>query len=139
MALRSAAEALHYEWGMIHVSRGQIVLAKKAHDQALENTALESFLIHARNISDFFQVGGREDDVLARDFLGLTPRVKLPYIRKHKKRLNRRLAHLSYSRPRLKREWPTGLMLREIDRAMNLFQDRLKASGKRALPKIIQI
>lgn len=125
---------------MAHVSRGQLIQAEKAGDQALMNSTLESFLIHARNICDFFRVRSREDDdVLARDYLGRTPRVKLPYIRKNKKRLNKRIAHLSYSRPRLGRGWPTARMLKEIDEAMKIFQDRLKASRKRTLPKIVQI
>ena len=140
MALRSAAEALQYEWWMTHVTMGQMAHAKKAGDQALVNSALESFLIHVRNISDFFRVRRREeDDVLARDYLGRTPRVKLPYIRKNKKRLHRRIAHLSYSRSRLGRGWQTERMQKETDGAMKVFQDNLRARGKRALPRIIQI
>ena len=140
MALRSAAKAVHYEWLMAHVAMGQMAQAKRVGDKALENSTLESFLIHARNIRDFFRFFCSDnDDVLARDYLGRTPRVKMPYIRKNRRRLNKRIAHLSYSRPRLSRGWQTGRMLKEIDGAMMTFQSRLRACGKRALPKIIQI
>jgi hypothetical protein len=125
-ALKSAAKTIHYEWKTAHTSEGLIRHAKKTNDQILMNSALESFLIHARNVCDFLGGRGQKDDILAKDFIGRTPRVRLTYIRKNKKRIHRRIAHLSCSRPRLKREWATGLMIREIDSAMHVFVERLK-------------
>ena len=125
-ALRSAAQALHYEWNTAHTSLVLMSLAKRNSDQVLMNASLESFLIHARNICDFFDVRGRQDDILAKDFLGRTPRARLTYIRKNKVRIHKRIAHLSYSRPRLKRGWASALMMKEIDGAMRVFIGRLK-------------
>lgn len=136
-ALESAARDLHYEWAQAHISAEFAKLARKKRNQKLENTAVESFLIHARAIGEFFGKKGRPNDVLARDYLGHSPRVRLPYTRKNKKRIDRRIAHLSYSRPRMSPDWPLDLMIEEIDRAMRLFVGRLKKRGLRALPKII--
>jgi len=61
--------------------------------------------------------------VLARDFLWSEPKVRLTLLRSNpiRKRLNRRIAHLSYSRSRLKRAWDVRRLLNEINSAMIQF------------------
>lgn len=90
------------------------------------NASLESLIIHARNIRDFFNSTGRENDVLAIDFLGRNLRIRMPYIRKNKKRLDRRIAHLSYSRSRMSPKWDVAKIISEMNDSINRFIKKLK-------------
>ena len=119
-ALASAADHLNYEWKMANVAAKALAVAQGANDVWAQNLALESFLVHSRIIRDFFAASGSADDVLARDFLGLDPKVRLSFLRSKpiRQRLNRKIAHLSYSRSRLKRAWDVRRLLNEINAAM---------------------
>ena len=128
-ALKSAAAALGYEWGMARASALRLGVAMKHDDQVAVNMALECFLLHARNIRDFFAADGRPNDVLSRDFFGRPIRVALPLLRSSRmqNRLNRRVAHLSYSRSYLGRFFPVDKLLAEIETAMTRFEKRLRS------------
>jgi hypothetical protein len=91
--------------------------------------ALECFLLHARNIRAFFDAEGRENDVLSRDFLGRPIRVAMPTLRSSQMqdRLNRRVAHLSYSRSYLGKSFPVEKLMGEINAAMARFEERLRS------------
>ena len=119
-ALASAANDLNYEWKMAIVAAKALAQAQGAGDQWAQNIALESFLVHAGIIRDFFAAAGPANDVIARDFLGSVPKVRLTLLRSSpiRARLNRRIAHLSYSRTRLKRVWDVRRLLSEINGAM---------------------
>ena len=127
--LKSAADDVGYEWWMARESAVRLGVAIEAGDQVNVNMALECFLLHARNIRDFFGAHGKPDDVLSRDFLGRPMRVRMSLLRSRglRDRLNRRVAHLSFSRSRLKRDFPVGDLLIEIDAAMTQFEQRLRA------------
>jgi hypothetical protein len=122
-ALASAADDLNYEWKMARVSAQALERAYVANDVWAKNIALESFLVHARVIRDFYAASASDNDVLAIDFLGSSPRVRLPLLRSRaiRTRLNRRIAHLSFSRSRLKRAWDVSTLLNEINAAMTAF------------------
>ena len=122
-ALASAADDLNYEWKMARVSARRLDRAQAAHDVWATNIALEAFLVHARVIRDFYASSASDNDVLAIDFLGSRPRVRLPLLRSGviRTRLNRRIAHLSFSRSRLKRAWNVQTLLNEINGAMTTF------------------
>lgn len=132
-ALQSAAKDLQYEWRMARVATNATIEGTLKQDAAMVNMALESFLIHARNIRDFFASRGNPDDVLARDFLGRPTRVRLSLLRspKIRRRLNKRIAHISYSRARLGRGWNWSILLSEINDAMGKFEQRLRARSKK--------
>jgi hypothetical protein len=135
--LRSAAGDLNYEWKMAKATATTLAQAQHLGNQWIQNMALESFLVHARNVRDFFATAGSNDDVLAADFLSVPPTVRMPFLRSAaiRRRLNRRIAHLSFSRSRLKREWNVRRLLNEIDSAMSTFVDRLR----KASPKLASI
>jgi hypothetical protein len=122
-ALASAADDLNYEWKMARVSARALARANATADVWAKNIALESFLVHARVIRDFYATSASDNDVLAVDFLGSSPRVRLPLLRSRaiRTRLNRRIAHLSFSRSRLKRAWDVRTLLNEINDAMSVF------------------
>lgn len=127
-ALSSAVSDLAYEWWMAHEAAERIRLTAAANDVSGKNMALESFCIHARNIRAFFDAKGRKNDVLSRDFFGRPMRVRLSRLRNKsmRRRIDRRIAHLSFSRSRLKREFPVKQLLTEIDGAMFAFLRRLE-------------
>ena len=102
-----------------------------ASNQVSVNAALEVMLIHARNLLEFFTVGGRSNDIKMRDFLAFPPRIALPYLRKNRKRINRKLAHPSYSNSRMSSSWSFREIESEIDSAMQSFLDRLKRDEPR--------
>ncbi len=127
-ALMSAFEGLAYEWDM---ARKAAVLLAREHavgNQDLVNLLLEAFLLHARNIRDFLAWSNNPNDVVASDFVRHPVRVRMPLLRSRKvrERLNRLVAHLSYSRSRLGREWDVPVLIAEIDSAMGAFLRRLE-------------
>lgn len=139
LALRSAAESISYEYEMFMAATSCLLTIDPSDNrpevQALRNMALESSLIHARNIRDFFSPNGRNDDIIARDFVTPMPRISMPYLRKKTtaRRINRLLAHPSYGRSRLTRGWEIGTLRQEIATAWKLFLAGLaeKKPGRR--------
>jgi hypothetical protein len=113
--------------------------AQQVGDEIGESMALESFLVHARNLRDFFARNGRDNDVLARDFLGRLASVRLPFLRRTatRHRLDRRIAHISYSRSKLKRDWPVTTILNELDAAMAKFERELRAASPRLADSLV--
>ena len=132
-ALRSAAGDLSYEWDMARASANALAQATKAQNTPLINIFLEDFLLHARNLRDFFAPRGKSDDVLTRDFFGRQMRVAMPLLRSSaiRHRLNKRVAHLTFSRTRFRASWNARKLLSEIDQAMILFAARLRAEHPR--------
>ena len=132
-ALRSAVKDLAYEWQTARDAVRALVSARQAGNTALSNMFIEDFLLHARNLRDFFAPRGKPDDVLAKDFLGRHPRIALPHLRSAavRNRLNRRIAHLSYSRPRFRVGWNIPRLLAEIEAAMEAFALRLESKRPR--------
>ena len=126
--LESAARDLGYEWRMARSAVGVLAVAYREDDQFAINLSLECFLLHARNLRDFFAPTGKPDDVLASDFLGRPPRVKMSMLRSRavRNRLNKRIAHLSYSRFRFRGGWNVPTLMTEIDNAMHQFIERLE-------------
>ncbi len=132
-ALKSAALTIEYEYRMLLVG---FLAWGRAPTTEERNLVLEAFLVHTRNLRDFFAKSGQSDDILARDFVSQMPRIAMPYLRSKpfRKRLNRKLAHLSYSRPRLTSGWERETICREIEVAMRRFLERLQEENPRRVP-----
>ena len=122
-ALKSAANTIAYEFWMLDV--GYSALSRTL-PEGEHNLALEAFLVHARNLRDFFGKSGYDDDILARDFVSQMPRLAMPYLRSNRKRVNRKLAHASYSRPRFREGWERLIICQKVEVAMRRFLERLK-------------
>jgi len=94
---------------------------------------VESFLLHARVLRDFFCREGKGDDVVARHFVsGWTqpPVSEYSYIsdQKQKDRLNKALAHLTTARVRYDSEgkqWDVDKVRCEIERMIDRFLSEL--------------
>lgn len=109
-----------------------------------KNLALESFLLHFRNLRAFLCPSIQRvssDDILASDYLGEPdPRdigdpSKLGF---EKMRLDKMLAHLSYKRPQYITDgnftWPSALMTKMIIEDLMKFVDLLPNPSKNWFP-----
>lgn len=133
-ALKTAARVVLYEYWMFKEGLRWLVSLRRsssASNQVFVNAAIEVTLIHARKLLDFFTIGGRSNDIKMRDFLTFPPRIALPYLRKNRKRINRKLAHTSYSNSRMSSSWDFREIETEINSAMQSFLDRLKRDEPR--------
>ncbi len=100
-------------------------------NQMTQNVALESFLVHVRNLRDFlYGAGTNPDDVVAGDFFPgpgqwEAKRPPMPkIIEDNRERLNRALVHVSYSRLKYKgpaKEWPSQQIASELIAVVRVF------------------
>jgi hypothetical protein len=145
--LRWTYEKLRYEEGELllsEVTDPQILTEfwfGTSHDDRLHSAMLESFLLHARTLRDFFldDKKKRPDDVLAGDFFEVfetwtEARPSLgPYLSQNKKRLDKSLAHISYARLDFKvaSKWDISAVLRELDLIWQTFLKTLSPERRR--------
>lgn len=123
--LRRGAETVRYEYAMfLHSS---VLLHEWAEDPGLmHNILLENVLLHARNLVEFFGTTSHTaDDIRARHYLTAPHDFALPYSRSIKKRLNKLLAHVSYSRSEFQKPWQVAALRQELAGAWAEFIDRL--------------
>ena len=81
---------------------------------------LESFLLHARNLVEFFESSGKfSDDLTISDFTGINggkmQGINLPFSRDFMTGLNKHLAHISKTRLNLKPGWDLRSIRLEIN------------------------
>jgi hypothetical protein len=130
----SAYKTLLYELNCLNDAYSEYTRLTLADEiqSPLNNAALESFLIHVRNLRDFFVGTRQSNDILAIDFVNPRPRFRLSTLRALQRRLDRQLAHPSYSRPHLNRLWPIEMLKNELMEAWALFLKRLGKANPRA-------
>lgn len=114
-----------------------------------KNIALESFLLHHRNLRAFLcpslqSVG--DDDILATDFLGCTSATNVGDTNKlgtDKKRLDKMLAHLSYSRNEYIEarvyDWKSGAMSIDMLASLENFVMLLPPDRAQWLPRAAEL
>ena len=127
-ATRGVAQKVCYERSMLDWCAQQIALPK-SDDANQSHLMLEGFLLHARVLRDFLvkSKSSRCDDVLAEHFLE-EPVVctwSCPHLREHKERLDKLLAHLTYTRLDAEKEWNVTKIHAEIECAWRKFLDAL--------------
>ena len=115
-ALEDAADAIVYEISMLLNTRyvhedaqAKLQAATALRDRTYwitaQNAAVESFLLHYRNLQQFLNNLNFATDAKAIDYVSTwkpDPRLNTP---DEDKRLNQRLAHLTYDRATHKRGW----------------------------------
>lgn len=92
------AEHYLYELNMLRAAHA---LLPRMATQALANALIESFVVHARNLMDFFLSAPRGDDAVAAHFTadGTFAAAATRAVPKDLRiRLNKQIAHLTYSR-----------------------------------------
>ncbi|PKN72858.1 MAG: hypothetical protein CVU52_07535 [Deltaproteobacteria bacterium HGW-Deltaproteobacteria-10] len=128
--LKGALEHIHYEIAQLTDNQAG------SNNIALNNALLESRLIHVRALLDFFQKSFRSvikekemDDVLCLDYGFAPQRLSIPRI--YQDRLNKDLAHLTYSRSlRLSKDtpWPHDQVMLPILEHSKKFCEHLIAN-----------
>jgi hypothetical protein len=135
-ALKSAADTISYEYrtfqqayDVIFWCRAQISPSPRV--GVIRVLALEAALLHARILRNFFLASGGADDILITDFLARKPRLKLTVLRSQRirTRLNKLLAHPSYKRPGLAKQWPISQIRAEITTSWHTFLQLLNAQS----------
>jgi hypothetical protein len=134
--LRFAAKHVSYEIGML-IAAGMRVphgFSSPADDDTA-NMALESFLLHFRNLRAFLCPSLQNtvsDDVIASDFLNAPREADLAdpkVLGREKEKIDKLLAHISYSREGYVRSgaktWPAPRMLEEMRAALRQFVTQL--------------
>src|ERR1019366_5464716 len=106
--LEAAAKDVSYEIEMLFYSAGRLGARHASPQTTLsdndKNSALECFLLHFRNLRAFLWPSLQpfsDDDIIASDLLGELKARDVgdsAILSKHKNRLNKMLAHLTYSR-----------------------------------------
>jgi len=130
LALKGGARVISYEYWMLKEALRywqKDCAGQPTRSASRCNMAIEAALIHARNLLAFFSAGGHKDDVKATDFITPVPRIALPYLRRNKKRMNKKLAHPSYAGKRMGASWNGKLIEEELDSAFRVFLARLEA------------
>ena len=135
--LKKIAEDTYYEVDMFFQTA--YMLGRLAQLQAfllirwnvIGNSLLESFLLHFRNLRDFFYPEKpHQYDVLAEHFLvnWNDKRPEMPEtFSKLRDNVNKRVAHISYKRLEFlnERDWPTQDMLNDVKKVWDSFYNGL--------------
>lgn len=140
--LKTASEHVFYEiWMFLAVIKELAVMPQISENIFCRNVFLESFVIHLRNILNFFYTPTKnrvKDDILAEDFLkdikkfkkGITPFFLLSYT---KTRIDKQLAHLTYHRSRYNKRtkpWQFGKLYSQLYQTIVAFYESLPVSFK---------
>lgn len=108
----------HVAYELESIAAGLVVLGRCEIPSPEERCGVESFLVHARNLDDFFSrsdstPGVRDTDVLAVDVAGWTPSAVLSI--QERMAIDKMLAHLTTNRVALRgRGWPTGDIAKRV-------------------------
>jgi hypothetical protein len=105
-----------------------LVTIRGDRDQEAINAFTEGFLGHYRNLLDFLDSRGGDDDIKASDFAPEFKSTLSP--EKYRKRINKRLTHLSRSRSQYPKEWEFRTMLEEIRGAWYEFVEALLSTAE---------
>jgi len=140
-----SGEHLRYEIEMLYGVTAQLVAGQK--DPYIHNGLLESFVIHASNIHDFFykpQI--KADDVKAVHYMADPKKwrkvlpVQSEAFKRFNKKRNKWVMHLSYRRLEVEpgeRRWGSPELTRELTKLVDLFLDY--ADPHRLDPKIFEM
>jgi hypothetical protein len=124
---KDIAPKIVYELDMFAYCYRRIEQEWPTADRGLKNLLLENFLLHARVLRGFLVDTPHQDDVSARHFFDdpdtwTTVSVGLcPYLVHHRDRLNKYVAHLTYSRLDEDKNWDPNIVCAEVMLAWRRF------------------
>lgn len=132
---------VHYEKLMFEKMYERLEQSKKSYETDLKNAILESFLIHTRNLIEFFQGTDKNApykknccDIIISDFINkkgekfrIIKEGEWEITQEHKKKINKRLSHLSEERLNQDKDWSTEIEIfsKEIKKKFNNFVENL--------------
>jgi len=135
--LPSLAADVKYEVAMATFAGHQLLHAEVQRTPAGHNAFIEVFLLHVRNLADFFDARPTKDDVVASHYVAdwsatrdSEPRAREAQenLRSQCRWINKRLAHITATRQREPKELDARLItdvMREIAILFQLFVDNL--------------
>ena len=141
-----AAEKILYEVDMVRWIGQQISqeAENKRNSIRTNDLLLEGLLLHARVLYDFLVHNPKQDDISAQDYFDdssdwkKTAEKLCPYLsadeKKNYKRLNKKLAHLTYSRLTEDKDWDFKAIASELQTAWETFQSDLPAERQKWFP-----
>jgi hypothetical protein len=127
LSAREAAITLKYEFN----SLGDALALCREHQPipkptALSNASREAFLLHARNLRTFFSAKTRNpDDIIVIDWLTPQSAFATPILDSLRPKLNKLLAHVTYSGASLPKDWPWEEIYVELKGNWRKFLDQL--------------
>jgi hypothetical protein len=131
-----SGDHLLYEWQLFLFTKKEL---SEEIGGPMRFVLIESFLIHLRNLIDFFYTTGRDDDVVAADFCpGWNERIS-DKLREAKARANKELTHLTLKRRHVSdpsKVWDMDGLFQEVHVAAKAFV--AKASPAKLHPNVEQ-
>jgi hypothetical protein len=135
--LEGAVDQFLYELHMLReTTKPFIQRSPLVADETMKRVFLESALVHARNLLDFFICeSSRNNDILAAHFVtaedGSTWKPKgLEHLASCRFDINKALTHLTYTRVKSKPSWSLDEIRREIEEAYEEFLSRLPENDR---------
>ena len=135
--LASSNGSLYYEVQMLNYAAKESLNTQSGFEH---NVAVETFLVHFRNVRDFLYPASdswtndrKFDDVIAFDFCSDWLSVADDWKEcsaNERHRVNKLLAHISYSRPQLDHNWPVAYMVAVIRNSFAAFVSTLPPERK---------
>ena len=138
--LKGGPEKFLYELRMFRGSVGALQNLQHpnpALQTTFRNATLESMLVHARNLLDFFcGAPSAKDDIRAGHFVSKGgsswTSSKLGFLKEHKDDINKHLSHLTFARVGEKPQWEPSRIQTEIEAAYAEFLGLLPESERKA-------
>ena len=129
--LKGALEHLKYEVWMLW-SLAHILAADNQGQGVIHNALLESFLIHARILTEFlYRNKPLQDTILASQYFpsannweSIRP-PKTELLKETEKDAHKQLAHLTYTRLQGKTQWPYIKTANDIEAVLQVFRENL--------------
>jgi hypothetical protein len=127
-----------YEWNMLVAAAERVKSALDSGDQLLTNLLLEAFVVHFRQLGNFFFTSPEKGDLNVGHFLG-GQSWKAVTGRRNRwddllVRANKQVAHLTAERhfkpdDKQKQQWPVSRLVGEVGEELQVFCDRTGFAG----------
>ena len=131
-------EPVVYEWNMLVAAAERVRSAIDSGDQLLTNLLLEAFVVHFRQLGNFFFTSPEKGDVQVGQFVG-GQSWKTVTGRKNRwdhllVRASKQVAHLTAERhfrphDKQKQQWPVSQLVAEVAEELQVFCDRTGFAG----------
>jgi hypothetical protein len=134
--LQHASEHVKYEIEMLAATTSFFSKSPGGTDQAAWNAYLESFVLHVRNLIDFYYPPERRKGlILAQDYSDVTKwngslPAMTPLLKEPKSRVNKLAGHLTYKRPVSDKNWKWSAISAGLDQVFICFLNHLPPDRK---------
>ncbi|MGD0221642.1 MAG: hypothetical protein ABSF71_04840 [Terriglobia bacterium] len=136
--LQQASVHVKYELDMLAATISFLSKDPGGTDQATWNAYLESFVLHLRNLIDFFYPSKKPkaDDILAEHYVtnvalwNAHRPVKTNFLREAETKANKQVAHLTYTRLAADKNWSWAAISGDLEQVVTCFLNSLPPGWK---------